>query len=206
MTKSTLRPDNYDKLYNSFKIFLDHEDFSFSTGIQSYENLQTKKSSDRYQYNLPYYNFDKLISQKFVDGNIYFNSSGNNYLSDTNKLETNITNDFTYNSLDFISNLGIKNNYSFSLKNLNSVGKKTSKYKSTPQVEIAGLFNVDFSMPLEKKVENYDNLLTPKLSFRFNPNDMKDHSLSENRINVSNAFALNRLGLSDTLEAGDLLH
>ena len=202
LTKSTLRPDNNDKLYNSLKIFLDHEDFSFSAGIQGYENLQTKKSSDRYQYNLPYYNFDKLISQKFLDGNIYFNSSGNNNLSDTNKLETNITNDFTYNSLDFISNLGIKNNYSISLKNLNSVGKKTSKYKSTPQVEIAGLFNVDFSMPLEKKVDNDDHLLTPKLSFRFNPNDMKDHSLSENRINVSNAFALNRLGLSDTLETG----
>jgi LPS-assembly protein len=57
-------------------------------------------------------------------------------------------------------------------------------------------------MPLEKKVDNDDHLLTPKLSFRFNPNDMKDHSSSENRINVSNAFALNRLGLSDTLETG----
>ena len=40
-------------------------------------------------------------------------------------------------------------------------------------------------MPLEKKVDNDDHLLTPKLSFRFNPNDMKDHSLSENIINVS---------------------
>ena len=80
--------------------------------------------------------------------------------------------------------------------------KKHLKYKSSPQVEIAGLFNVDLSMPLEKKVENYDNLLTPKLSFRFNPNDMKDHSSSENRITANNAFALNRLGLSDTLEAG----
>ena len=202
LTKSTLRPGDFDKLNNRLKISLNHTDFSLSTGIQSYESLQTKKSSDRFQYNLPYYNFDKLISQKFFEGNINFNSSGNNYLSDTNKLETIITNDFTYNSLDFISNLGIKNNYSLSLKNLNSVGKKTSKYKSSPQVEIAGLFNVDLSMPLEKKVEKYDNLLTPKLSFRFNPNDMKDHSLSENRITVSNAFALNRLGLSDTLEAG----
>ena len=202
LTKSTVRPENSDKLDNNLKIFLEHSDFSFSTGFQGYESLQTKKSSDRYQYNLPYYNFDKLISQKFVAGNIYFSSSGNNYLSETNKLETNITNDFTYNSLDFISDLGIKNNYSFSLKNLNSVGKKTLKYKSSPQVEIAGLFNVDLSMPLEKKVENYDNLLTPKLSFRFNPNDMKDHSLSENRITANNAFTLNRLGLSDTLEAG----
>jgi LPS-assembly protein len=31
---------------------------------------------------------------------------------------------------------------------------------------------------------------------------MKDYSLSENIINTDNAFALNRLGLSDTLEAG----
>ena len=89
-----------------------------------------------------------------------------------------------------------------SLKNLNSVGKKTSQYKSDLQVEFAGLFNVDFSMPMEKKAKNYDNLLTPKLSFRFNPSDMKDHSSSDNKITVANAFALNRLGLSDTLEAG----
>jgi hypothetical protein len=33
---------------------------------------------------------------------------------------------------------------------------------------------------------------------------MKDHSLSDNRITVANAFALNRLGLSDTLEAGKI--
>jgi LPS-assembly protein len=202
LTKSTLRPKNSEKLDNNFKIILEHSDFSLTTGFQGYESLQTKKSSDRYQYNLPYYNFDKLISQKFVAGNIYFSSSGNNYLSETNKLESNITNDFTYNSLDFISDLGIKNNYNFILKNLNSIGKKTSKYKSSPQVEIAGLFNVDLSMPFEKKVENYDNSLTPKLSFRFNPNDMKDHSSSENKITANNAFALNRLGLSDTLEAG----
>ena len=202
LTKSTLRPDNFDKLNSSLKISLDHDDYNLTSGIQMYENLQTKKSSDRYQYNLPYYNFDKLMSENFFNGNINFSSSGSNYLSDTNKLETNITNDFTYNSLDFISNLGIKNNYSLSLKNLNSVGKNTSKYKSNPQVELAGLFNVDLSMPLEKKDENYDNLLTPKLSFRFNPSDMKDHSLSDNRMNVGNTFALNRLGLSDTLEAG----
>jgi len=203
ITKSSLRPSNFDKLDSSLKIFFDHEDFNLTTGIQSYKDLQIKKSSDRYQYNLPYYNFDKLISQNFFNGNINFNSSGNNYLSDTNKLETRITNDLNYNSLDFISNLGIKNNYSLSLKNLNSVGKKTSQYKSSPQVELVGLLNVDLSMPLQKKIENYDNLLTPKLSFRFNPSDMKDHSLSDNRITIANAFALNRLGLSDTLEAGN---
>jgi LPS-assembly protein len=70
------------------------------------------------------------------------------------------------------------------LKNLNSIGKKTSQYKSNPQMEIASLFNVDFSMPLEKKSNNSNNMLMPKISFRFNPSDMKNYSSSENKINA----------------------
>ena len=202
LTKSSLRPKNFDNLNNSFKIFLDHDDFDFEGGIQSFEDLQVENKSDRYQYNLPYYNYNRLISQNYFKGNVSFNSNGNNYLSDTNKLETNITNNFIYNSLDFVSSFGLKNNFSVSLKNLNSIGKKTAQYKSTPQIELASLFNLNFSMPLGKSVKNSDSLLIPKMSFRFNPSDMKDYSSSDNKINVSNIFAVNRLGLSDTLEAG----
>ncbi len=202
LTKSSLRPNDFDNLNNSLKLFLNHEDFDFESGFQSFEDLQIENRSDRYQYNLPYYNYDRLISQNYFEGNISFNSNGNNYLSNTNKLETNITNNFIYNSLDYISNFGLKNNFSLSLQNLNSIGKKTSQYKSNPQIELAGLFNIDFSMPFEKKNEKSENLLTPKMSFRFNPSDMKDYSSSDNKINVSNAFAINRLGLSDTLETG----
>ena len=202
ITKSKLRPDNFDNLNSSLKFFLNSEDFNFESGIESYEDLQIKNRSDRYQYNLPYYYYNKLISQNYFEGNINFNSDGNNYLSNTNKLETNITNNITYNSLDYISNFGLKNNFTFSLKNLNSIGKKTSKYKSDPQIELASLFNANFSMPLKKKGENSNKLLTPKISFRLNPSDMKDHSSSENKMNVDNIFALNRLGLTDTLETG----
>jgi len=202
ITKSSLRPDNFDNLNSSLKLFLNHEDFIFETGIQSFEDLQIENKSDRYQYNLPYYNYDKLVEQDYFDGAINFNSSGNNYLSETNKLETNIINNFIYNSADYISDFGLKNNYSLSLKNLNSIGKKTSQYKNNPQMEIAGLFNVDLSMPLQKKSSNNDNMLIPKISFRFNPSDMKNYSSSENKIDAGNVFALNRLGLSDTLEAG----
>ena len=69
-------------------------------------------------------------------------------------------------------------------------------------MEIASLLNIDFSMPLEKKSNKSDNMLIPKISFRFNPSDMKNYSSSENKIDAGNVFALNRLGLSDTLEAG----
>jgi len=202
ITKSTLRPDDFDNLNSSLKLFLNHEDYNFESGIQSFEDLQIKNKSDRYQYNLPYYNYDRSISQNYFDGDISFNSNGNNYLSNTNKLETSITNNLIYNSFDYISDFGLKNSYSISLKNLNSIGKKTSQYKSSPQLELASLFNIDFSMPFEKNNGATDNLLVPKVSFRFNPSDMKDYSSSENKINTGNAFSLNRLGLSDTLETG----
>ena len=202
ITKSILRPKNFKNLNNNFKIFLNHNDFNFETGFQSFENLQISKGSDRYQYILPYYNFDRTINQDYLSGNINFNSSGNNDLSSTNNLKSSIVNNITYNSIDYISKLGLKNNFNFVFQNLNSIGKKNSQYKSSPQIELAGLFNIDLTLPLEKNNQRYNNLLTPKLSFRFNPSDMKDYSSSENKIDANNVFAINRLGLSDTLETG----
>ena len=203
ITKSKLRPGNFDKLNSSIKMYLDHKNFNFESGIHSYEDLQITSQSDRYQYILPYYNFDKSISQNYFDGNININSNGSNNLDDTNELESSIVNNLNYNSLDFFSEFGLKTNYGFSFKNLNSMGKKASKYKSSPQMELAGLFNLDLSLPLSKNGKNYNNSLIPRMSLRFNPNDMKDYSSSDNKIDVNNVFALNRLGLSDTLESGE---
>ena len=71
-----------------------------------------------------------------MSGNINFNSNGNNDLSSTNNLKSSIVNNLTYNSLDYISNLGLKNNFNFVFQNLNSIGKKISQYKSSPQIEL----------------------------------------------------------------------
>ena len=44
--------------------------------------------------------------------------------------------------------------------------------------------------------------LTPKISFRLNPGDMKDYSSSERKVNVNNIFEINRLGIDDSFEEG----
>ena len=196
-----IRPQNFDKLQNKVKLFLDHEKYNLVSGIEAYETVK-KTSNDRYQFILPYYNLDWLIEQEYFDGSFNFSSSGSNDLNNTNKLNTNIINDFEYSSSDLISKIGFKTNYFINLKNLNSIGKKSDKYKSSPQVELLSLFNVELSLPLIKNADKYNNILTPKLSFRFNPSDMKDYSTSNNKINVNNIFANNRLGLSDTFESG----
>ena len=197
----TLRPKNFDKLSNNFNLYLNHEKFNLESGVEIYETLNTNKS-DTYQFILPYYNLDLLISQNIFNGNFIFNSNGVNNLNETNKLETNIVNDLRYNTNDYISSLGLKSKFSIDLKNLNSIGKNTTKYKSSPQIELLGLFNAELSMPLIKTDTNYNNFLTPKISFRINPNDMKDYSDSNNKLNVDNIFSTNRLGLSDTFETG----
>ena len=202
ITRSTLRPSNFNNLTNHINLKLNHNDYNFEAGLQSFENLRVKNQNDRYQYVLPYYNFDKHIPKDYFNGNISFNSNGNNILNNTNKLETYIQNHLSYNSLDFISNFGFKNNFGINIKNLNSVGKKSSKYKSSVQSELVSLYNLDVSLPLKKSTQKNDNYLTPKLSLRFNPHDMKNYSSLSRDINADNAFAINRLGLSDTFESG----
>ena len=204
ITKSEIRPESTDKLNNNIKLFLNHQNFNFETGFETYETLKIKKS-DRYQYILPYYKYERDIDQNRFDGFFTFNSNGSNSLNETNSLETNIINDISFNSNNYISNIGLNTSYSIDFKNLNSIGKNSSKYKSSPQLELLSIFNTNISLPLIKKTDNYTNLFTPKLSLRFNPSDMKNNSSSKNKVDVNNIFAINRLGLSDTLESGKSL-
>ena len=200
---TTIKPDQ-NKLASSLSINLEHEDFNFSGGVEGYENL-SGKSSDRYQYILPYYNFSK---QFIIDSNLStlsFNSSGSNNLKNTNNLRSRIINNAHFASSDLISNLGIKNNLNIHFKNLNTVAKNDADYKSSPQVELMSIFEAKSSLPMIKYTENYDSYLEPKISFRFNPGHMKDYSSSGRRISVANVFDINRLGISDAYEEGKSL-
>jgi LPS-assembly protein len=58
-------------------------------------------------------------------------------------------------------------------------------------------------MPLSKTSKNLYEVITPRISLRANPiNNMKDNSGSSNQVSAGNVFNINRLGLSDTFEAG----
>ncbi len=196
-----LKPTDFTNLTSELKISLKHENYDLETGIQSYENLQ-KHSSDRYEYVFPYYIFDKTLNKDFFDGSINFSSSGENILNETNVLKSNITNDIIFESKEYISFNSFKNSFGVDIKNLNSIGKNHSRYKSSPQIEMMSIFNFDTSIPLLKKGENYTNYLIPKLSLKVNPSDMKNYYNSDRVIDVNNIFANNRLGINDSLEAG----
>ena len=198
-----VRPDK-NNLISSIDLSLEHDDFNFSTGLTSYETL-SGKNSDRYQYVLPYFNFSKNLFENQDLFNISFNSSGSNNLKNTNNLRSRIVNDINIESNDYIFDSGLKNKFGTYLKNLNTTGKNDDLYKSSPQVELMGIFEMSSSLPLIKYGEMFNDYIEPKISFRFNPSDMKDHSNSSRKINTSNIFEINRLGLTDTFEEGKSL-
>ena len=204
IANNKLKPNNFDILNSEIKLSLDHEKYNFVTGIQSFENLQLK-DSDRYQYIFPYYNLEKIISQNYMHGFLSLTSNGTNELKNTNNLRSKIINDFSYKGFDMISNLGIKNNLNLNLKNLNSVGKNDSEYKSSPQIELMTSLELKSTLPMSKKTSDHNNLLTPKMSLRFSPSEMKDYSSSERQISTDNISSDNRLGTEDTFETGKSL-
>ena len=61
------------------------------------------------------------------------------------------------------------------------------------------------SYPMEKKTNDYSNILKPIISARYSPNNSKNSRDQDRRVNVNNVFALNRLGSNDSVEGGGSL-
>ena len=205
-THTLLKPDNLGSMRSSIELYLDQEDQNFTTGIIVNENL-SGKNSDRYQYTLPYYNLSKnltsILPESSYFGSLNFSSNGSNNLKNTNNLVSQINNSLEYSSPDFISKLGVKNNFNLYLNNSNNIAKNDSTYTSNPQIDGMSMVKIDTSFPLIKYNKNSNETVTPRVSFRVNPgNNMNDNSGSSSIITAANVFDLNRLTLSNDYEAG----
>ena len=201
LAESIIKPQNSEILNSGFNFLLEHKNYSLNGGVDVFEDL-TKLQSDRYQFVFPYYSYS-YNTQLTNLGTYNFASKGNNILDNTNNIKSRVINDFSFNLNDKIfENIGLKNNFGIHLKNLNSIGKNDSKYKSSPQLELQTLFELRSDLPLIKTTKSKSHTLIPKLSLRLNPNEMKDHSDDERRINTNNIFDLNRFGIDDSFESG----
>ena len=195
---------NLSSLESKIRLDLSSESFDFDTSFHRYETL-AGLNHDRYQYILPNYNFYKSLDLNNFDGILSINSSGTNNLSNTNILSTSVTNDLNYTSNDIISDFGIKNDFGVYFKNLNSIAKNHTTYKSSPQSELMSMYVFNTSFPLIKRKEENIKTLSPKASFMFSPHKMKNHQDSIRRIDFDNIYSPSRLSLGDSYEEGSSL-
>ena len=203
-TDKLLLPLNNNKLESEARIDLYNNNYSFTANMNIYENLGVK-NSDRYQYIFPRYEFNKnpidILNLGFVD----FRSIGDNNLKNTNNLTSRIINDFSFKSFDKITINGFVNNFGIYFKNLNSIAKNDQIYKDKLQINLMSISEFSTALPLVKSDEFYSNTITPKLSFRFNPGKMKNYTEEKKKINYSNIYSIDRLGLLDSFESGKSL-
>jgi LPS-assembly protein len=196
------KDDLMDKsnLTSGAQLLLDNEDYNFTTGFDIYENLSVI-NSDRYQYVFPYYDFNTTLFSD-LNGSLNFGTSGRSSLSNTNNLRTNISNTINYTTNDLYSKSGFVNNFGIYFKNLNITGKNDTKYKSSIQSELLNIYELNSVFPLIKSRDNSMNYITPKISFRINPSDMKNNSSESRLITTDNIFDIDRLGLASSYESG----
>jgi LPS-assembly protein len=213
--------DNYTKLYslestspivkdtsvleNIVRFSGSQDNFYLDISLESYETMN-KPTSDRYEFVYP--NYSLLNTTYLNDGlldSFEFVSKGNQKKFSTNISEIVQVNDFILKSKNLINKLGVNNQVSGIMKNVNSDGKNSSKFKDDSQSEILSMVSYDLDLPLFKNDIKFNNFLTPKMSFRYSPNDTKSLKNESRSLTSDNIFSLNRIGFDETIEGGTSL-
>ncbi len=194
--------EDYNILENSLGLNFYSNNLSIDTEFLVYENLN-KSNNDRYEYIFPRFDLVKNLENKSkLNGNFLFKSSNLVRSYQTNILEKTNINDLIFNSNPKISNYGFYNNYDFIVKNVNSNAQNSNKFKDNSNYYLSSLLQFNSSLPLMKETNSFQKVLKPKASLKISPNNNKDLSADENRLDVDNLFNLNRLSSNDTLEGG----
>ena len=177
-------------------------DTNLDTNFTVYEDL-SKKDSDRFQYILPNFIYSKNIDiPDNYNGNFTFKSTGFQKNYDTNKYESLLINDFLFESNNIISKSGLLNNYDLLIKNFNSYTENSSSYVEKEDYEVFGSFLLKTSFPLKKINEKSKNYLKPIMALRYSPNNTKNISDKDVRLDFNNIFSLNRIGTNEIVEGG----
>ena len=197
--------NNNQSLLNSFLIFRgSSRDMSLETKIEAYEDLTKDRSSDKYEYIFPSYEFSKRLKSNF-NGDYEIVSKGNYKNYNTNIFEKVFINDLKFSSNPKITPSGFVNKFNLLFKNVTSEGDNSSNYKNKFSSENYGSFFYDISYPLKKEGKFFDNFFTAKGSLMYSPNSNKNLKTLDRKIDISNIFTQNRLSLDDSVEGGQSL-
>ena len=188
-------------LENSLGLSFYSNDLSLTIDTTIYEDLN-KNKKDRYEYILPKFNLSKKIRNNTnLNGNFSLNSQASIRNYNRNIYEKTNVNDLIFSSYPKITPKGFYNNYEFLIRNSNS-DNKNSSYKNNESVYLSSIFQYNSSLPLIKENNEFQKILKPKLTFKIAPTHTKDERNSENKIDISNVYSINRAGDNSSTEGG----
>ncbi len=202
--KTSLADKNTDVLETLINYNYETDEKSLNLSMGMFENI-TINDNSRYEYYFPNINYAQNLFNDDSIGSLDLNSNliVRNY--DINKQTEQLINDFNFNSLKWIDNIGFKNQLKSQIKLTNYTAKNTRHYKNDDlNTELHGVVGISSELPLIKKLKNGldTHFFTPKALFRYAPGDMRKFSDNSKRLNPSNIFTLDRIGEIDTIETG----
>ena len=193
--------NNNQSVLNSYLNYsVNNDNLDFFAEVAAYEDLSKIKNSDKYQFILPSFSLSKLID--LTKGNINYTLKGLNQKRDTNITESYLINDLEFNSDLNISKKGITNNFHLLFKNSSKKGTNSMDYSNDFESDnfITSIFTT--SLPMKKVHDKFKSNLVPKASLRLSPFESENNSKLDRQLNTTNLFSNNRLGLSESLEGG----
>ena len=175
------------------------DDLDVSISSESFEDLTKEKDSDKYEFILPNFSITKNFNTQ-LPGSLSMTNIGYNKIYDTNINEKILVNNFSYESLDLINDIGIVSNYEFQVKNFNSDSKNSASLKNKKEHNIQGIFQFNSKLPLKKDGKKFNTFLTPIFVAKLNPSDNKNIRGSDRMIDYNNIYSINRIASNETLE------
>jgi LPS-assembly protein len=194
--------NNYTTLNSFAKFNGNKDDLAFSAAIESFEDL-SKSKNDKNEFIYPNITLQKKINNNFFSNSFLtydLNFYQNNY--NTNSFDKVLINNLVYNPPKKKFKNGLRSEYNFILKNVNSDGTKSSRFKNTESYELLTDFQYKIDYPLKKIGESTDSFFNPILSAKFSPNQTKNIAGDDKRIDFNNIFSFNRIGRNDAVENG----
>ena len=187
---------NKTKLKNLLSLDLYGNNKSINTSLDIYEDL-SKADNDKFEY-VPNFSFSNIINENYS-----FDSLGYYKNYNTNITEKVLINNLNFNSIPKYFNNGIINENNFLIKNVNSTAKNSKNFQNKNSNTFLTAIQSTYTLPLIKENNKFSNTLTPKVSLRLSPNYTKDiRNRNDGRINYSNIYDLDRLGIEEVNEGG----
>jgi len=194
--------DNDTLMHSSLEINAYTDDLSLTSSVEVYEDLN-KPEKDRYEFIYPDFNLLKEFKNNTnLNGRFSLNSYGYAKTHATNIDEKTIINDLIFNSNPKITKKGFKNTFAYLFKNSNTDSSKSSSFKEGVDNKIDLLFEYNSSYPLVKRSKNFNSTLSPLMTFKYSPNNSKNMTNDDKRLDINNIFGFNRLGTSTSVEGG----
>ncbi len=194
--------NNYSTLNSSLLYEISDDDYNFSSSVNIINDL-TKNNSDKYEYIIPNYQFNKETSlNNSIFDNLNFSSSGNFRKYNTNVDEADMVNDFVFSSVNQKQSSNLESEFKLLFRNVNTYGDLSNTYKENEDYKILGSTLLNLEYPLFKDRKNSKSFLIPMASLRYSPNNGLNLKDENKIINFEDLFSLDRID-NKSVEAGD---